>query len=254
MSTLEKFGILVILILVVVIGVVAVWGVGGEEGVNPFEPGNGDNLLVDSGEPAGEGNIPGVDDLDLPPWPGGEEEVKTLPPAPAPRIDVTPPGGHNSLMKKAPVAPGPRPGVDDDHPGREPRTGTARTYTIKKGDTLAGIARSLGLSDWQDLLEANPSLDPRRMPIGTELKVPAHASGASVDNDPPRNTGPNPDDGPTGSGRFIEYRIRKGDTLSTVSQDLLGTSTKWHRILEANPGLNANRLRIGQVIRVPVAE
>ncbi|MHC4924333.1 MAG: hypothetical protein ACYTG4_09695, partial [Planctomycetota bacterium] len=115
MSTLEKFGILVILILVVVIGVVAVWGVGGEEGVNPFEPGNGDNLLVDAGDQGEAGNMPGVDDLDLPPWPGGEEEVKTLPPAPAPRIDVTPPGGHKSLIKNTPVVPGPRPGVDDDN-------------------------------------------------------------------------------------------------------------------------------------------
>ncbi|MHC4820175.1 MAG: LysM peptidoglycan-binding domain-containing protein [Planctomycetota bacterium] len=254
MSTLEKFGILVILILVVVIGVVAVWGVGGEEGVNPFEPGNGDNLLVDAGDQGEAGNMPGVDDLDLPPWPGGEEEVKTLPPAPAPRIDVTPPGGHKSLIKNTPVVPGPRPGVDDDNRPRPAADGNARIYTVKKGDTLTGIASSLGLSDWQDLLEANPHVDPRSLAIGTELRLPGHAADAPVTKDPPRKAGPNPDDGPTGSGRFIEYRIRKGDTLSTVSQDLLGTSTKWHRILEANPGLNANRLRIGQVIRVPVAE
>ena len=63
MSTLEKFGILVILILVVIIGVVAVWGVGGEEGDGPFDALPPAGSLAEAPPPAEE---PGTD---LPPWP-----------------------------------------------------------------------------------------------------------------------------------------------------------------------------------------
>lgn len=86
MSTLEKFGILVILILVVVIGVVAVWGVGGEESANPFDPaGGGDAVANAPGEAAGPSG-------ELPPWPSnpGPAVVET-PPAAVPPPPSTPP-------------------------------------------------------------------------------------------------------------------------------------------------------------------
>lgn len=47
------------------------------------------------------------------------------------------------------------------------------TYKVKKGDYPAKIAKDLGVS-LKALLDANPGLDPKKLQIGQELKVPAN--------------------------------------------------------------------------------
>jgi len=54
-----------------------------------------------------------------------------------------------------------------------PRTGAAvngTPYTIQSGDTLFSIAQKHGI-DWGDLLEANPSLNPRDLPVGATITI-----------------------------------------------------------------------------------
>lgn len=46
------------------------------------------------------------------------------------------------------------------------------TYTIQAGDNFGKIAKTLGVG-LQELLDANPDKDPRRLTIGTVIKVPA---------------------------------------------------------------------------------
>lgn len=48
---------------------------------------------------------------------------------------------------------------------------TGTTYAIEAGDTLNKVAGDLGV-DLQALLDANPGVDPRRLRIGQEIKVP----------------------------------------------------------------------------------
>ncbi|MEN8661890.1 MAG: LysM peptidoglycan-binding domain-containing protein [Lentimonas sp.] len=56
-------------------------------------------------------------------------------------------------------------------------TSTASTpagvYKIQSGDNFAKIASNKGLS-LQALLDANPGVDPRRLQIGQEIKIPAN--------------------------------------------------------------------------------
>jgi hypothetical protein len=61
---------------------------------------------------------------------------------------------------------------------RSLRAGTttaARTYTVRQGDTLSGIAAKLGIADWRRLYEANRAVigaDPNRIFPGQVLVVP----------------------------------------------------------------------------------
>ena len=57
-------------------------------------------------------------------------------------------------------------------PKKEVATGGARaaTYIVKKGDTLVRIANKLGINT-QELLDANPGLDPKALRIGQLLNV-----------------------------------------------------------------------------------
>ncbi len=50
--------------------------------------------------------------------------------------------------------------------------GGGASYTVKEGDTLAGIAARFGVS-LQDLRDANPSLDPSQLSIGQTVRLPA---------------------------------------------------------------------------------
>jgi len=50
----------------------------------------------------------------------------------------------------------------------------SRSYTIRKGDTLWSIAtREYGNGQkWKDIAQANPSIDPKKLLIGTEITLP----------------------------------------------------------------------------------
>lgn len=44
------------------------------------------------------------------------------------------------------------------------------------------------------------------------------------------------------------------DTLSGIAQSELGSSKAWRQLVEANPGIDPNRLRVGMKIRIPGSE
>lgn len=47
------------------------------------------------------------------------------------------------------------------------------------------------------------------------------------------------------------YTIRKGDTLWSIATRHYGDGKQWQRIVDANPGLNPQKLAVGQVITLP---
>lgn len=54
------------------------------------------------------------------------------------------------------------------------RSGTL-THTVRRGETLGGIARSYGV-ELETLLAANPDVAPRRLQVGDEIQVPAETA------------------------------------------------------------------------------
>ena len=45
--------------------------------------------------------------------------------------------------------------------------------------------------------------------------------------------------------------MRDGDTLSGIAEEWFGDANKWDLIARANPGIDPDRLRIGQTLRLP---
>lgn len=69
------------------------------------------------------------------------------------------------------------------------------------------------------------------------------------------HTRPSPGPGETGSGEETgyEYVVKPGDTLSAIVQAYReqGINVTLSQVLKANPGLNPNRLQVGQKIFIP---
>lgn len=119
------------------------------------------------------------------------------------------------------------------------------TYTVRKYDTLSSIAEDWfgSESKWNLIASANPSINPDRLRIGQQLRLPPKdattvtRSRASSDE----------------RGRYV---VRSGDTLTSIASARYGTSRGWRRIYDANRqaiGTDPNELRVGMVLVIPSA-
>lgn len=83
-------------------------------------------------------------------------------------------------------------------------------------------------------------------PVAGQAAAPPPAASVAATPSPVRTT-PRPADPPPAAPVLIHY-VRRGDTLSALAKRH-GTTTA--AIVRANPGLNPNRLRDGQPVRIP---
>ena len=102
-------------------------------------------------------------------------------------------------------------------------------YTIRAGDTLFSLAQRYNTTV-DAIIRANPGIDPSNLRIGQVICIPSSTPG------------PVPCPGGT------LYTIRAGDTLFALAQRY---NTTVDAILRANPGIDPNNLRVGQVICIP---
>ncbi|MGI6112923.1 MAG: LysM peptidoglycan-binding domain-containing protein [Mahellales bacterium] len=104
-------------------------------------------------------------------------------------------------------------------------------YIIQAGDTFFSLAQRFGTTV-DAIIRANPGVDPNRLMIGQRICIPGV---------PPPGACP--------PGTF-PYIIRAGDTFFSLAQRF-GTTVD--AIIRANPGVDPNRLMIGQRICIPTA-
>ena len=124
----------------------------------------------------------------------------------------------NGKPEPAPTpAPAPKP---------EPAKPSYVTYTVKKGDTLSGIAAQYGTT-YQKIAADNGIADPNLIYPGQTLKI--YTSGSA----------------PKDNKQY--YTVKKGDTLSGIAAEY-GTTWKW--LAEVNGIANPNLIYPGQVLRV----
>lgn len=102
-------------------------------------------------------------------------------------------------------------------------------HTIAPGETLYSLARFYNVS-LDDLLEANPGIDPENLRPGQVICIPLAVPPVQC----PAGTRP--------------YTIRRGDTLYNIARRL---NIRLADLLAANPGINPYGLLVGQVICVP---
>lgn len=133
------------------------------------------------------------------------------------------------------------PGVDPDRlqigqviciPGVAPPPACppgSTSYIVRYGDTLYSIARQYQTTV-SAILAINPGLDPNNLRVGQTICIP----------------GIQPPVCPSGS---IAYTVRAGDTVYSIARMYNITVGA---LLAANPGLDPDRLQIGQTICVPV--
>lgn len=130
-------------------------------------------------------------------------------------------------------------------PQTKPASTADTTYTVQPGDTFSSIASKhyKDESRWFDIAQSNPTVDPTRLRVGQELRLPAIQFLAKHEEPIPA--------GPTG---IKTYTIRPGDSLSTVAEVSYGDPTLWRVIYNFNRdkiGDNPNAIQAGMTLRVP---
>ena len=162
------------------------------------------------------------------------------------------------------------------------QAGGGLTYTIKDGDTLAGVASRLGIA-LDDLLTANPGINPGTLRAGQSIKLPQNAEAppaaaatstpakgsatakaatstvapkATETDAPPAATdtpsGPpsTPLPGVTSTPASVgqTYTVQDGDFPAKIAEKF---GVTLEDLLAANPGINPTGLHIGDVIVIP---
>ena len=106
-----------------------------------------------------------------------------------------------------------------------------RTHTVARGQTLASIARRYGVRA-ADIASANGLSTGQRLARRTELIIPIPAERSTMVATTPRASSTVAQSS-TASGKRISYRIKRGDTLSTIASQY-GTTVqdlrKWNRL------------------------
>ena len=129
--------------------------------------------------------------------------------------------------------------------GYDPNREIPKTYVIKKGDVLSKVAHTiLGKASYTKLiLEKNPELDPDHIVPGMELTMPTKEE---LDDRPTKAA--------TAHANNLgdkSYRVKKGDSLYSISRNVLGSPAKVKEIIDLNPELDPNNLQVGQTLVLP---
>ncbi|HRY60185.1 MAG TPA: LysM peptidoglycan-binding domain-containing protein [Patescibacteria group bacterium] len=115
------------------------------------------------------------------------------------------------------------------------------TYTVKSGDTLAGIAADFKV-DMTKIAEANGLKSPYALEIGQQLKIPGVPAAPTPAADSATTTTAPAADGST------TYTVKSGDTLAQIGADL---GVDYKAIMTLNGITDASKIDVGQVLKIP---
>lgn len=114
--------------------------------------------------------------------------------------------------------------------GTPPVPPVSDMYQVQPGETFYSIARRYGLTT-QTLALYNPKVVPHRLRAGTELRIP-------LTDDFSREG-------------IARYTVQAGDTLSKLSDHF---AVSLAQLKQSNPGIDHDRLLLGQQIIIPLRD
>lgn len=120
---------------------------------------------------------------------------------------------------------------------------TYKLYIVAEGETLGEIAqRELGsYRMWRKIVALNNINDPSRISPGDVLRMPARSVVPSMVPvfEPMKPLG------------TVIHTVVEGDTCSSIAGDYFGDINLFGKILDANPMVDPNRMKIGTQIVIP---
>ena len=126
---------------------------------------------------------------------------------------------------------------------------TGASYTVKPGDTLAGIAHRAG-STTAELKQIN-NLRSDYVQVGQELKLPSGSAPAAMEaahNPPPAApAGPSTVKTPEGA---VTHEVKAGETVGVIARKY---HVKTQDLLVANNIADPRKIRAGQILVIPGA-
>jgi nucleoid-associated protein YgaU len=168
------------------------------------------------------------------------------------------PGGGRPLIEQHrinldPPTLGPATGdTRAEEPSMQNATGP-RVYIVKPGDSFWSIARAEygNASYYNHLVRANPKVDPARLKAGMRITIPGRDE-VIPKNAPPTSLTPTP----VAIDETRQYRVKKGDNLSTIASRLYGRAEMAQKLYELNRdviGPNPSALKLNTILALPEA-
>jgi len=129
-------------------------------------------------------------------------------------------------------------------------------HEVRPGESLIGIARRYYADDSlvKELARFNEIDNPDTIRVGHRLRIPevdalrSGAAGRGHSSNEPSTDQPRSD-----ATVYTTYTVKRGDTLSEISQELLGTARRWREIYEMNRDVirDADNLIAGTELKIP---
>lgn len=129
----------------------------------------------------------------------------------------------------------------------EPLAGSEELF--KSAPTIATEAPAM-TEEKPEMAEEKPAMAPEKPAEAMAEEKPAMAEekpAEAMTEEKPEMAAEKPAE-PMAS---MEHTIAKGDTLWDLAKSKLGDATKYKAIIEANPGINPNNLKIGDGLKLP---
>ena len=143
--------------------------------------------------------------------------------------------------------------------------GIQNEYVVQAGDTLPKIAMKVygDPNRWQDLMVLNNIDNGNRIFVGQKLITVASSNVVAEDSPivADHEVAEMAEDSESADASYYSnavssngtYTVKRGDTLGKIAKTCLGSTSKWQAIAKANPSINPNRLKVGDVLVIPGA-
>lgn len=132
--------------------------------------------------------------------------------------------------------------VDKNRKKKEPSADKEMvSHKVSEGETLFSISRKYNLTVEQ-IKSVNPDLNQDNLSLGQTISIPVHLAKADT-------VKRIKDSGVFNGKKFNAYNVRKGETVYRIAKNF-GISQK--QLLNMNPQIDVNDLKVGTRIRIPI--